>query len=315
MRPPDGFRAALEAAYPDAGLPIPRLIDLEPVSGGSINQAFRMRTSKGFRFCKWNPAAPAGLFRREAEGLAALAAAGSSLIIPRVEALTPERSVPGSRTPEASKAPTRGMPGGPSLLVLEYLEPDPDPSPEAWERFGRGLAELHRCGKDRFGFEDDNFCGLTPQENTWTEDWAGFYGRHRIGALADRLAERGELTPAQRGEFGKLQDRLPGLLGHHPPPALIHGDLWSGNAMLTSRGPALVDPACSFSDREAEWGMMLLFGGFPDRVQAAYEEAWPMPGGWRERIPLYQLYHVLNHFLLFGGGYGGQALRLARKFV
>jgi fructosamine-3-kinase len=291
MRLPDGFRAALDAAYRDAGLPLPDILGLGPVSGGSINQAFRMRTSAGPRFCKWNAAAPAGMFRCEAEGLAALAAAGSSLIVPRVEALAP------------------------GLLVLEYLEPDPAPSPEAWERFGRGLAELHRCGKDRFGFHDANFCGLTVQENAWTEDWAAFHGRHRIGALADRLAERGDLSPSQRAEFQRLQERLPDLLGHRPQPSLIHGDLWSGNALMASRGPALVDPACSYSDREAEWGMMLLFGGFPDRVLAAYEEAWPLPAGWRERIPLYQLYHVLNHFLLFGGGYGGQALRLARKFL
>ena len=91
----------------------------------------------------------------------------------------------------------------------------------------------------------------------------------------------------------------------------LHGDLWSGNFLATSRGPALIDPAVYFGDREAEWGMMQLFGGFPEAVRAAYEEAFPLPEGWRDRLPLHQLWHVLNHHLLFGGGYGAQALRIA----
>ena len=97
-------------------------------------------------------------------------------------------------------------------------------------------------------------------------------------------------------------------------PSLIHGDLWSGNVLHTARGPALVDPACAYADREMEFGITTLFGGFDDRFFAAYEEAWPLPGGWRERNPLYQLYHLLNHFLIFGGAYGGEALSLARRY-
>ncbi|HKP95061.1 MAG TPA: fructosamine kinase family protein [Fibrobacteria bacterium] len=295
---PEGFRAALEAAYRDSGRPMPVLISLEPVPGGSINQTFRLRTASGVRFCKWNPEAPAGLFRREAEGLAALAASGTSLILPKSEALSPD------------------TPGTPSLLVLEYLEPDADsPSPDTWERLGRGLAQLHRTGEMRFGFDRDNFCGLTLQENAWSDDWVAFYGQKRLGALVDRLARRGDLPPDHRETYGKLLDRLPALLAHRPRPSLIHGDLWSGNFLATLRGPALVDPACYCADREAEWGMMLLFGGFPERVLAAYQEAWPLPAGWRDRLPLYQLYHVLNHFLLFGGSYGGQAIRIARTFI
>ena len=98
-------------------------------------------------------------------------------------------------------------------------------------------------------------------------------------------------------------------------PSLIHGDLWSGNVLHTVRGPALVDPACAYADREMEFGITTLFGGFSDRFFAAYEEAWPLPGGWRERNPLYQLYHLLNHFLIFGGAYGVEALSLARRYV
>ena len=99
-------------------------------------------------------------------------------------------------------------------------------------------------------------------------------------------------------------ERLPSLVADGAPPALIHGDLWSGNALGSTRGPALVDPACAYADREAELGMMTLFGGFDRHCFAAYEEAFPLPAGWRERNGLYQLYHVLNHHALFGGHYG-----------
>jgi fructosamine-3-kinase len=108
---------------------------------------------------------------------------------------------------------------------------------------------------------------------------------------------------------------LPGLLPPLSTPSLIHGDLWSGNVLATTRGPALVDPACGYVDREMEFGITTLFGGFSARALAAYEEAWPLPAGWRARNPLYQLYHLLNHTLLFGGHYADEARRTARLFV
>ena len=112
-----------------------------------------------------------------------------------------------------------------------------------------------------------------------------------------------------------MADRLPELLAHEARPALIHGDLWSGNVLATARGPALVDPACAACDREMELGITTLFGGFSERFFDAYEEALPLPGGWRDRNPLYQLYHLLNHHLIFGGHYGRQALALARRYA
>jgi protein-ribulosamine 3-kinase len=312
-QPPEGFRSALEAAFRDSARPVPALVGLEAVPGGSINQTFRLRTSAGVYFCKWNPAAPPGFFRREAEGLAALAATGTPLRIPKVIAVAPESgdsAVP-PRAPQAH-------PRKPGLLVLEYLEPDADgPSQRTWEELGRGLAILHRAPEERFGFDRDNYCGLTPQENAWSGDWAGFFRDRRLGALIGRLERRGDLGSAEREDYARLLDRIPDLLGHgHAPrPSLIHGDLWSGNFLAAAVGPALADPAAYCADREAEWAMMLLFGGFPDTVLDAYQEAWPLPEGWRERIPLYQLYHVLNHSLLFGGGYGVQAIRIARSFL
>lgn len=288
----------MDAAFGAAGRPSPKIQSLEPVSGGSINRAYRLVTEAGTFFCKWNPDGPEDMFEREREGLEALAEAGSGLKIPAVVALSPA-----------------GLAVAP-VIIMEYLAPSSTGTTEsAWEELGRGLAALHRTGADGFGFGKDNYCGLTLQENNWSKDWAGFFGNRRIGPLVRRLESQGRLGVRESTVFRKLRDRLPALLAHGPSPSLIHGDLWSGNFLSSDQGPALVDPAACFGDREAEWAMMLLFGGFPDRVLAAYQEAWPMPEGWRGRIGLYQLYPLLNHFLLFGGGYGEQALRIAARHL
>jgi len=283
MKAPEGFPAAWEEAFRAAGSRPPALRSLEPVPGGSINRAYLLHTDAGPLFCKWNPSAPADFFLREAEGLEALRAAGSPLAIPRVVAAGP------------------GGAQGPGLLILEYLQPR-DATAEIWEALGRGLAALHAAPQKAFGWERDNYCGLTPQAGGWSRDWAAFYAGRRIAPLVARLADQGALAPAEREVYDRLIVRLPALLAHGPAPSLIHGDLWSGNFLASAQGPALVDPAAHCADAEAEWGMMSLFGGFPDRVRAAYEEIRPLPAGWRERQPLYRLYHVLNHAVLFGGG-------------
>ena len=115
--------------------------------------------------------------------------------------------------------------------------------------------------------------------------------------------------------YEKLVDRMPELLAHQTVPSLIHGDLWSGNYMYTANGPALIDPACSYADREMELGMMKLFSGFSSTVWGAYQEEFPLPEEWQQRNRLYQLYHVLNHYLLFGVSYGQQALEIAKEYV
>jgi fructosamine-3-kinase len=236
-----------------------------------------------------------GLFPAEAAGLAALAQSGTSLRIPRVVALRSER---------------------PAFLVLEDLGTC---SRRAGfeEAVGRGLAELHRSTADRFGFDTDTFCGTTPQPNAWMEDWRTFYGRARLGHQLGLAAQAGLLSNGDRMQVERLIGRLDRLLTDPAEgPALIHGDLWSGNLHVCADGePALIDPAVYYAHREAELGMMTLFGGFSARTFAAYDEALPLDPGWRERNPIYQLYHLLNHLNLFGSGYHGQVMAVVRRYV
>ncbi len=274
-----------------------RLETVRPVGGGCMHHAVRLATSRGTFFLKWNQQGAADLFLREAEGLAALraAAVGSSLVVPAVVAAA-------EITAEAS-----------GYLVLDFLSPPVRPK-ALDEAFGWGLAHVHRTTHPRFGFAHDTYCGATRQPNTWQTDWPTCYGQQRLSHLLQYLDAQRGLSSAERTAYDRLLDRLPDLLDHRPSASLTHGDLWSGNYLPTDKGPALVDPACAYADRETDLALMAMFGGFSERVWAAYQEAWPLPDGWPQRQPLYQLYHYLNHDYLFGGGYGAQALAIARSY-
>jgi fructosamine-3-kinase len=183
-----------------------------------------------------------------------------------------------------------------------------EPDGRAEERLGAALAKLHAVTGPAFGLERDNAIGASPQPNGPSGDWAAFWRHRRLGFQLERAA--------QTGYGGRLQDRgarllesVPALLaGHRPRPSLLHGDLWAGNrGMLPAGTPVVFDPAVYYGDREADLAMTQLFGGFGPRFYAAYEAAWPLPPGAGERRELYNLYHVLNHLNLFGGGYLAQA--------
>jgi protein-ribulosamine 3-kinase len=279
-------QAAIQAALRDA-LRDPALTvrALRPLGGGTFGEASRVETSAGAFFAKWGDGLPDGMFAREADGLRALA--GTALVIPAVVAV------------------------GERVLVTELLEA----APLDQAALGRGLAELHGRTSDAFGFPVETYCGATLQPNAPLPSWPRFYGERRLAPLLDVIEARRGLPASDRRVYERVIERLPSLVADGVRPSLIHGDLWSGNALGSTRGPALVDPACAYADREAELGMMTLFGGFDRTCFAAYEEAFPLPAGWRERNGLYQLYHVLNHHALFGGHYGQQALSLARRYA
>ena len=175
-------------------------------------------------------------------------------------------------------------------------------------RTGTALARLHASTATAFGLERDNAIGASLQRNAQSRDWIGFWRDLRLGFQLE-LAARNGYGGRLQDRAGRLIEELPALfIGYRPVPSLLHGDLWAGNrGMLADGTPVVFDPAVYYGDREADIAMTRLFGGFGPRFYAAYEEAWPLDPGAGPRTDLYNLYHVLNHLNLFGGGYRSQA--------
>ena len=181
---------------------------------------------------------------------------------------------------------------------------------------GRRLARLHRVTGSRFGWDRDNTIGATPQVNTPGSDWIAFWREHRLGfqlGLAARNGHGGRLQ--QRG--GQLMEKLPEFFRDcTPAPSLLHGDLWGGNAGFDASGdPVIYDPAVYYGDRETDIAMTELFGGFSADFYSGYNAEFPLDAGYAHRKDLYNLYHVLNHLNLFGGGYGAQAERMIDRLL
>jgi fructosamine-3-kinase len=189
------------------------------------------------------------------------------------------------------------------FLALEWIEPGAA-AREAPEALGRGLAALHRLGAPGFGLDQPNYLATIEQDNTPEPDWASFYGRRRLLPLLERARARGVATARMRRGLERVLAELPRLVGPVEPPARLHGDLWAGNLLHGADGaPVLVDPAVYGGHREVDLAMMRLFGGFGERVFAAYREAYPLAPGADQRVALYQLLPLLAHAVLFGSGY------------
>jgi len=264
------------------------------VGGGCINQAYRLEGEGGPYFVKLNSADGLEMFEAEAEGLQAMADTRSV-------------RVPGPVC--------FGLVGGQAYLALEYLALGRERD-EAMSRFGRALARMHRAGAERFGWHRANTIGSTPQLNAWSAEWQAFWREQRLGFQLELAARQGYGGVLQR-KGQELLAALPAVLGDHAPsPSLLHGDLWSGNYAVTEEGePVIFDPAVYYGDREADLAMTELFGSFAPSFYVAYREEWPLTAGYERRRTLYNLYHILNHLNLFGGGYGAQAERMIDRLL
>jgi fructosamine-3-kinase len=205
-----------------------------------------------------------------------------------------------------------GTTGNSSYIVLEWLEMT-DGNNKTWQKMGRNLAAMHKTTNQSFGWNMNNTIGSTPQINTWKSDWIEFYIEHRLGYQFQLAKRRGGSFPLQ----DKLIASLPKLLADHQiQPSLVHGDLWGGNAGFTIDGePVIFDPATYFGDREVDIAMTELFGGFPPSFYQGYQEIFPLDEGYEKRKTLYNLYHILNHFNLFGGGYASQANQMIERIL
>lgn len=255
------------------------ITQMQPVSGGCINDGRILRTATGpALFLKLNPGAPPDMFQREAEGLAAIGAVAGAPRVPAVYS------------------------AGESFLLLEYLMAAP-PAPDTWPVLGQQLARLHGATRPRFGFDHDNYIGATPQPNPWTADGHRFFAEHRLRFQAKRAYRAGLIGPAMLGRVERLAERLPSLVPAQAA-SLVHGDLWSGNIIAGPAGQAcLIDPAAHFGWAEADLAMTTLFGRPPQVFFDGYLAERPLMGGYRGRFELYNLYHLLNHVNLFGATY------------
>jgi fructosamine-3-kinase len=267
-----------------------RVTASRPVGGGCINNGARLETASGRTFfLKTNSRAPADMFAREAEGLDALQVSD------------------GPRVPRPYLV-------GEQFLLLEDLVPARRRQ-DYWQTFGRCLAALHNHINPRFGFDHDNYIGSTPQPNAWMQDGYQFFAERRLLFQANLAGRRGLLDSEGVRQVESLAARLPGLVPRQPA-SLIHGDLWSGNAVSDEGGaPAIIDPAAHYGWAEAELAMTALFGAFPPEFYQAYQEVHPLAGGFQTRFDLYNLYHLLNHLNLFGSGYLGQVRAILRRYA
>lgn len=274
-----------------------RQVDIEEafsVGGGSINDAWRLETDAGRFFLKTNSADRfPSLFEAEADGLHRLHEAGP-LKAPEVIA--------------------HGEDHDDSFLLLEWVEGGPC-SATFWVDFGRGLAQLHRNSGPHFGLERDNYIGSLKQVNTSAADWPSFFIHQRLEPQLKLARDRRRVEAGMAFRFERLFHRLDTLFPAEPP-ALLHGDLWSGNLLCDNENrPVLIDPAVYYGHREMDLAMTRLFGGFDPELYTAYHAEWPLEQGWQERVDLCNLYPLMVHVNLFGGGYVAQVEGVLKRFV
>jgi fructosamine-3-kinase len=268
-----------------------RIVTAEPVSGGDINDAYRVTLDDGrVVFVKTHATPPAGMYEAEKIGLDWLRE--GPLRVPEVLAATPH------------------------CLALEWL--DLTSKGRGFdEALGRGLAQLHQLGADGYGFWTETFLATLPQDNTQIDSCRAHWIDHRVRPLCEQ-ARRAGTMPDVHAKLDALREK--DIFGPPEEPSRLHGDLWWGNvvaARSASDGgaPCLIDPAVYGGHREVDLAMLALFGNVSPTLIAAYEEVSPLAQNWRERVSLWQLYPLAAHAVLFGGGYGGQVSRILDLYL
>jgi fructosamine-3-kinase len=281
----------------------PADISCRPVQGGCISEAMRVTVGKRGAadrqlFAKVNQASFESNFRAEWQGLESLRAS-QTIGVPQPIALE--------------------VIGDSSYFVTSWIEqPLHRKDGEFFREFGHRLACLHRAtAGDRIGLESDNFLGSARQINTPTATWVDFVAHQRLGFQLRWAVDQRLASADLQSRVACVIDRLDHLLsGRDADTSLIHGDLWSGNFLIDhDRKPVIIDPAIYYGCREAEFGMLRLFGHCPPEFYDAYLETWPLPDGWQHRVDVYTLYHLLNHLNLFGTGYLGDCLRVCESIL
>ena len=266
-------------------------------SGGSINQTQVLSLTNGQRlFCKQNSNSPADFFLAETRGLKLLAKAKSGPRIPK---------------PIAVQSGSR-----PTFLLLEYIESSVEDEKFS-EQFAISLAQLHRTSQEYYGLDHDNFIGSTPQKNTLEKDGIVFFRDHRINFIRQLARRSGLLPVAIDIKLDSLCDKFEKFLNiSGEKPALMHGDLWSGNYFPDIDGkPCIFDPAVYYGLREADLAMTELFGRLPQKFYDVYQEVFPINPGYEERKDLFNLYHLLNHLNIFGSSYLSSVERVVKRYT
>lgn len=263
------------------------------VSGGDINDAFRLETNKGSFFMKSNRIGYAlDMFETEAKGIELLRSSGAI------------------RCPEVIGY---SIIGKTAFLILKWIESS-RPVSNFWQLFGSQLAKLHKTVNSHFGLDHDNYIGRLNQKNSFYEDFASFYAEMRLIPQFRMAFDQGYFNSNHSTLFAQLISNLNKLIPAENP-GLIHGDLWSGNFMTDAKGlPCIIDPSVHYGHRESDIAMSKLFGGFPAEFYNCYNEVFPLHGDWKSRIELFQLYYLLVHVNLFGSSYVSSCVSIMRKY-
>lgn len=260
------------------------ILDMQPVSGGCINNASKIITNCGIFFLKWNKTADNKMFAVESKGLD-LIQKSNTIYTPHVIAYDS------------------------NFLMMEFIEKG-SPTHSLWEEFGRDLSELHKVSNMNFGLDYNNFIGSLPQKNNPQSNWIDFFINQRLIAQLSIGDFSSELIKDFDKLFLKIEELFP-----NEQSSLLHGDLWNGNFIFLKNKVVLFDPAVYFGSREMDIAMSKLFGGFHNKFYSSYNENYPLREGWKERIDICNLYPLLVHVNLFGGGYYSQVKTILNRFI